>query len=280
MHRILFYIPFSRMYESWPDVPVYSYGFMMMLAFLSALFLATRRARKDGIEEDAIMNLAFLCIASGIIGSRMLYVILFAGPEMPVREWFAIWHGGLVYYGGLILGLVFGSAYIYYKRLPWGKVADCFAPGLAVGIGFGRIGCFLNGCCHGATCAAESWFAVRFPVDSPAADQQAMDQLLAFGQAPLPVWPSQLIESASGFLIFGVIMWCFPKRRFSGQMMLLFVMLYAVARFMVEFVRADTPFYGGIPGTWDGLKAGQIVAILTFIPAVYLYRRLGKRTDA
>ena len=281
MVHVLFTVPFSGLTGGIiPDVPVYAYGFMMMIAFVAGTWMAVRQARRDGIAEDTIYNTAMMAIVTGIIGSRALYIILFADESMTMADWPKIWTGGLVYYGGVLLGTFVCYLYLRRRPEPLGLVVDCFAPGAAAGIGFGRIGCFLNGCCHGVRCPADAWYGVRYPADSAAAYQQAWDGLIPYGDAALAVWPAQLMESACGFLILAVILWRFPKRAYAGQMLVYFFILYAVARFGLEFIRDDTAPYWAIDGVFSGLKAGQIVALVTFIFALGLNRVLVRRAAA
>ncbi len=260
MRRVLFHLPFGD-----PGPPIFAYGFMLMLGFLAGIALAVWRARREGIPESAIYDIAICAIVSGIVGARVMWVWRFAEPwqlQGPI-DYIAVWNGGLVYYGGLLLALATCTAYVLYKRLPLGRTADCFAPGLGVGLGFGRIGCFLNGCCFGAPCPVDAWYAVRFPADAPAALQHA-ELGLTQGGASLPVYPTQLFASAAGFLIGGLILLLFRYRRFPGQMILAFVLLYSAARFLIEFFRADT-----LPRLWD-LKEGQLVAAPVFVAAAAL----------
>ncbi|MHC4871528.1 MAG: prolipoprotein diacylglyceryl transferase [Planctomycetota bacterium] len=274
MRRILFYIPLE--YLDLPNIPVFSYGFMMMLGFLSAIMLAKRQAKKDGIEKDRIYDVSLIAIISGIIGSRLLWLLLFApeGTWKSIREIVAVWNGGLVYYGGLILALVCCGIYIKRKKMPLGLTVDCFAPGLAVGIFFGRIGCFLNGCCYGAVCDL-SWHSIKFPAGSPAIYHHfGMDAI--HQTESLPVYPSQLISSLSGLLCMIILLILFKYRKFPGQMTFYFLQIYAVFRFLIEYLRDDTEPYFVVSG-FSGLKAGQIVAVITFIFAtammIYLKRK-------
>jgi phosphatidylglycerol:prolipoprotein diacylglycerol transferase len=249
------------------DIPIFAYGFMMMLGFLSAITLATHLGKREGLPANQIYDLSFLAIVSGIVGSRIMWVIQESSPHSirSFSDYFAVWQGGLVYYGGLILALFTGALYVRWKKLPLGTTLDCFAPGLAAGLGFGRLGCLLNGCCYGATTAGETWYSLIFPPLSPAAVHHhgfdATETLLA-----LPVYPAQPLSSLAGFTIMVLLLLIYKRRRFHGQIMLHFLQLYAVARFTIEFVRADTELYWQ-SGAFPGLHPGQIVAIVTFFGA-------------
>ncbi len=278
MRKILAYIPLH--YLGLSDIPIFSYGFMMMLAFLSAIFIARRQAVKDGIDPDKIYDISFIAILSGIIGSRLLWVILFSpkGTWSSLYEIVAVWNGGLVYYGGLILSLFFGGIYVKKKKLPVGLTIDCFAPGMAIGIFFGRIGCFLNGCCFGKTCSLDAWYGVRFPAGSPASFHQ-------YGMAAFQniesqaVYPTQLISSFGGLITFLLILALFKYRKFPGQMTLYFLQIYGLFRFFIEYLRDDTVPYFSY-GSFGGFKAGQIVAIITVLFASAMMNILKKKHSA
>jgi phosphatidylglycerol:prolipoprotein diacylglycerol transferase len=287
MRRILFEIPLHHL--GLPDLPVYAYGFMLMLGFLAAIALAVHYGKRDGLAPEAIYNLSFLAVISGIVGARLLWLLLFA----PATYWaapfweragtnllraVAVWNGGLVFYGGLLLALAAGLLYARRHRLPLARTADAFAPGVAAGLAFGRVGCFLNGCCYGRTCPVDAWYGVRFPPASPAAEAHYFHGLTA-GGASLPVYPAQLLASALGVALLALLVWLYPRRRFPGQLILTFVMLYALGRFGLEFVRGDTPaFLGETLGR--GLKAGQIVALVTFLAAGAVLAVLWRRHRA
>jgi phosphatidylglycerol---prolipoprotein diacylglyceryl transferase len=171
--------------------------------------------------------------------------------------------GGGIKYGGLIFGTGAAIFYIRKRRLPVGTVADAFAPGLAAGLAFGRIGCFLNGCCYGAICRPDAWYGVVFPPHSFAAQHHAALGLIEPGTASLPVYPAQLLASAAGMVLAILLLLFYRYRRFPGQVMLLFAMLYSLVRFGLEMIRDDTPRY--FHASWgDGLTAGQIVSIFVF----------------
>jgi len=141
MHSILFRIgPF----------PIYSYGFMLMLAFLAATAVAARLGRQRGIQPESIFDLTAFILVSAIIGARALYVALGWSyfQEHPDRIW-RLWEGGLSFHGGLVGGLLAGIVYCRRRGLSFLRMGDVVAPGVALGYSIGRIGCFLNGCCYG-----------------------------------------------------------------------------------------------------------------------------------
>jgi len=178
---------------------------------------------------------------------------------------FKFWYGGLTFYGGLGLAALAGIIYIRKKRQPLWEIGDLAGYAIPLGLVFGRIGCFLAGCCFGTTCASPP--GVSFPRGSPAWQLHVDGGLIGKTAAgSLPVHPTQLYEAAACLLIF---LWLYfivrPRKRFSGQLFFLFCMSYAVARFAVEFLRADDR------GEMFGLSTSQFVGIPLFLIGLVLY---------
>ena len=146
-----------------PGWPIHSYGLMLVVAFYSAYFIARWRARREGIDPERMTDILLIAAVSGIVGARVLYIIQYRDQIKGVLDFFAIWKGGLVFYGGLILAIISLSIYVARKKLPLWKVADAAAPAIMIGLAIGRIGCFLNGCCWGERAEDNFPLAVRFP---------------------------------------------------------------------------------------------------------------------
>jgi phosphatidylglycerol:prolipoprotein diacylglycerol transferase len=157
------------------NLPIFGFGAMLFVAFFACTWLAGRRARKEGIAPELIQDIAIWLFVSGLLGARVLYEIM----EVPWRglgnflwQLPRIWDGGIILYGSVIGGLAGYAVFYWFKirklKIPTLQLADIIAPSVALGIGIGRIGCFLNGCCYGqvacATCAA---YAVSFPLSAP-----------------------------------------------------------------------------------------------------------------
>ena len=148
-------------------LPIRGFGIMMALATVAGVGLALHRAKKMGIDPDAIMSLAMWMFIPGIIGARLFFVVeywdQFAKPtlEQTVVALLNVTNGGLVMYGSVLVGLPFGIYYLVSRKLPVLAIADIIAPSMVVGLALGRIGCFLNGCCYGGLC--EGPLAVTFP---------------------------------------------------------------------------------------------------------------------
>ncbi len=179
-------------------VRIYGYGLMLVLGFISGIFLARWRARRCGEDPDTIPQMGILALVGGIVGARLAYVI---------KEWqlieaqgfgaiFEVTSGGLVYYGGVIGGMALIVAYMLIRRLPWRRYLDIIAVSLMVGLAFGRAGCLLNGCCWGKQ-AREDWaLATRFPMYStPLANFDDAETPYSFAQAqPTPPYQAQYYQ--------------------------------------------------------------------------------------
>jgi len=142
-----------------------SYGVFMAIAFVVGTFLGLREARRLGLDEDKVVNVILVTLIASVFGARLLYVLEHL-PEFR-REWtsaLALWQGGLTLYGGIVAGTFAGLVAARRMGLPVWILADALTPSLALGTMFGRIGCFLNGCCYGQP-TAQPW-GVVFPRDS------------------------------------------------------------------------------------------------------------------
>ncbi|MBI4612872.1 MAG: prolipoprotein diacylglyceryl transferase [Planctomycetes bacterium] len=173
---------------------------------------------------------------------------------------FAIWEGGLVFYGGFLLATAATIAAMKAKRLQVLATADVLAPSVAVGLAFTRFGCYLNGCCWGKACGS-FLLGLRYPEGSPPARQPD----LAAGDWTVPTYPTQFLCSAGALLIFLALTWYYPRRRANGEIFCLFGLLYAVQRFFVEFLRHDTWITRPVKSV--GLTTSQYVGLVLFVAA-------------
>jgi phosphatidylglycerol:prolipoprotein diacylglycerol transferase len=146
-----------------PGWPIHLYGVMLVIAFYCAYFVARRTAKREGIDPNRMADVLFIAALLGIIGARGLYIIQYHTELEGFWDYFKIWKGGLVFYGGLILATVGLMGFVLWKKLPVWKLADAAAPAVMIGLAFGRIGCFLNGCCWGGVCDVQFPLGVHFP---------------------------------------------------------------------------------------------------------------------
>ncbi len=240
---------------------IHWYGVMVAAAFLAGLWTAGRRGPLAGIATEKIVDLGPWLIVGAIVGSRVLYVIsywqeAFAGK--PFAEIFMVWKGGLVFYGGLIGAALTGIIYLRLKNLPLWTVADILAPSIPLGAFFGRIGCFLNGCCYGRACDLP--WAVSYPANNP------------LSPPTTPVHPTQIYDSLLNLCLYGFLAWLFRRRKFDGQVFSVYLICYAVTRSFVEAFRGDYTEHERYLGGWA--TPAHLLSLMVFIAGLVLLRVL------
>ncbi|UCF46964.1 MAG: prolipoprotein diacylglyceryl transferase [Myxococcales bacterium] len=290
--------------------PVPAYFTLLLIGFAAATGLAARLAKQDGLNPDAFIDLGLFCVIFGVLGARLLHVLadgyfwdyvhLCTDPTKVAWEitasqceeaegiwdalhgvcqpserdcfaWAAFWRGGLTYYGGLIASSVFGIWFLKREGVPLCGGMDIAAISISLGLVFGRLGCFLGGCCFGVH--TDRPFGLSFPPLSPASKSQWRAGLLQAPHLPsLPVHPTQLYE-ALGCLVITVflLVWLRRRKRFAGQVFLSFIALYAILRFVLEHWRADDR------GELLGLSTSQLLALPALLLVATLWPRWKKR---
>ena len=250
---------------------VHAYGLMMALGCASALAVSVWRARREGMDADAVYEMAVWLFLGGVVGARALFAVVHPEAIRTPLDILRVWEGGGVFYGCILGGLA--GTLIYYRRhpFPFLKMADVVAPALAIGACFGRIGCHLNGCCHG-TITKAAW-GIRFPYGSHAWVEHA-DRGLISPDAPwsLPVIPTQLYAAAAGLVLFVGLMLYHSRRRRPGQVMAALMIAYPITRWPVEVMRADDH------GVFAGVTVSMLVSLQLCGAGVALWLRL--RRDA
>ncbi|MFQ5963688.1 MAG: prolipoprotein diacylglyceryl transferase [Candidatus Scalinduaceae bacterium] len=273
MIRTLFEIPIPFIGKA---IPVYAYGFMLMVGFLAAVYVARMRARAENINPEHITDSGIYVIFIGILGGRLFYVIQnFDVYKDNLLDILKIYQGGLVFYGGFITATIALLFILRIKRLPILKTIDIMALSMAIGLVFGRIGCFLNGCCWGDVCNPDLLWAVTFPktVDaynmidgSPAFLSHLEEGLVSVTDGhSLPVHPAQIYSALGNLAIFFILSTFVKHRRREGEVAMLFCILYSVMRFCMEILRADNP------PLFDGLTISQNISVLILIIAITLF---------
>jgi phosphatidylglycerol:prolipoprotein diacylglycerol transferase len=237
-------------------VTIYTYGFFLALAFLTVIFLSCREARRVGLPVETVYNLCFSLIVAALVGARLLHVILnfpdFVSQPLKV---FALWEGGLVFYGGLILALAVAWRYIRRNSLPWRTTLDTLAVGVPLAQCLGRIGCFMAGCCYGR------------PTDLPWAVTFTHPEALGHSKG-IPLHPTQLYEAFLLLAVFGVVYRLRLRRRYEGQVAMTYFFLAAWVRFGIEFLRHPDDhrgmfLYGEMPLTqFIALGIGLVTGFL------------------
>jgi len=223
---------------------------------LVGFFYIRGEAKRTGFDIEKITSLFFWLLISGFAGGRILYILVEWERFLnePLRTIFG--RGGFVFYGGFILAFGVGIWQIRRMGLNIWKTADVFAPGVAIAYAIGRIGCFLNGCCYGRP--IESWLGVSFPPESLA------------GSVGKPLIPVQLISSLNLFIIFAILVYLRPYKRFDGQLFWLYVLLYGGTRSIIEIFRGDPRGHIWVFST------SQFLGIVFAILALVMLGRLGR----
>ena len=238
-------------------ISIHTYGVLIALAFFLGMTLASHRAERVGQDPQLIMDLAFYLMVAAIVGSRILYVILDYRVYMqePLRI-LKIWEGGLVFYGGLIAAIIVGASFMRRHRMSFWPTADILAPSIALGQAIGRLGCLAAGCCYGLP-TERSWGVIF-------TNPEAL--------APLGIrlHPSQIYESLAALTIFLFLLIYQRQKRFSGQIFLSYVSLYALARFFLEFFRGD--YRGSLNILSFSLSTSQIISLLGIVISLVLFR--------
>jgi phosphatidylglycerol:prolipoprotein diacylglycerol transferase len=255
-----------------------TYGFLLALAFIIGLYVMARLAGSDGLDKQKVYDLGLWVLAASLVGSKLLMVITEWDTTYShnLRQIFTLdfFRSAGVFYGGFI-GAVVASIIVMRKyKLPWWRTADAFAPGIAIGQAIGRLGCFSAGCCWGKP--TTSRIGVHFSergheitqvptivahLTDPV-EQSVWAEKLHGLSAPLHLHPTQLYEAGATLLIFSVLLLLYRRRRFYGEIILVYAMLYAVARFVIEFWRDDPR------GEIAGISTSQFIAIFLFIGAI------------
>jgi len=273
VHPRLFTVPaFDLLGRNVGPLVMPTYGILLVLGMLAGLWIVTRQARKAGLVPDTISDMAVYAIIAGLIGAKVALLIV----EWPFysrnpRELLSLFQSGGVFYGGLLGAIPVAFWYARRHGLDGWKTADVLAPGVAVGQAVGRLGCFMAGCCYGR------------PTDVPWA--VTFTDLYANRNVgtPLdtPLHPTQIYESLACFLILGILLWMAPRKRFHGQVVLAYVVLYAVARFVVEMYRGDAIrgfVFGGRLSTSQFIALLMVAAAALVLPYLWRRKRLAPAT--
>ena len=253
---------YPRLLELGP-ITVYTYGVLLAAAYLLGLKLAMVRAKARGLDEARVLDLGIYIIISALIGAKLLlFVTDFQTFKNNPRELLTLARSGGVFYGGLILAVAVALWYIRRVGLPLWTTCDMFAPGIALGHVIGRFGCLFAGCCYGKP-TTQPW-GITFT------DQFARDNV----GTPLgvPLHPTQLYEAGAELLILVFLLATERKGRpFAGRTFWLYMLLYAISRYIIEFFRGDERGTVGIFSTSQFISV--ILAPLAIVMLIYLARR-------
>ncbi|MDR0956457.1 MAG: prolipoprotein diacylglyceryl transferase [Endomicrobium sp.] len=234
---------------------IFSYGLFIVFAFMisaSYLLRSIKKSKSKIISGSELSSLVIYILIFGVVGSRILFVFMNLNEFfLHPLDIFKLWHGGLVYYGGFILVIIFIMIYAKTKKINIFRFADFFAPALALGHAIGRIGCFFAGCCYGKK-SNLPWTVVFNNKDS----------LAVIG---VHLHPTQLYESFGNFLLFIFLHFYSKKEHKIGMLLAIYFIVYAILRFIVECFRGD---YRG--QCYFGLSISQIISVFLFIVGVFV----------
>jgi phosphatidylglycerol---prolipoprotein diacylglyceryl transferase len=255
--------------------PVNTYGVLLALAFMAALFVSSRLGGRDGLPRERLFDLGLWMLLGGLIGSKLLLMV--AEPEYG-RDWRNLLsvdflRSGGVWYGGFIGAFLTGMLLIRRYGLSFWKVMDAFAVGTAIGQAIGREGCFAAGCCWGR------------PTDAPwGVEFGELAHQITGVPTGVHLHPTQVYESVAALIIFLFLYWLHRRKRFDGQIITVYTILYGLTRFTIEFFRDDPR--GDIAGltTLTGLSTSQLISLLVVAGAsvflVLRWRRAARTTHA
>src|SRR4030095_10791363 len=249
------------------DFPITSYGLWLAVGMLLALFAASRLAVRDGLPRERIYDLGLWTLIGGLLGAQIL--MYFVEENVQVFSLDFLRSGG-VYYGGLIGGFLAVAILVRYYKLPFWKTADAFAPAVALGQAFGRQGCFAAGCCWGKP--TNLFWGVHF---TEAGHEYTGVPMYGPDGLDLYLHPTQLIESFTMFAVFGLLVWLHRRKKFDGQVLIAYALIYLLFRFYVQFIRDDPR--GDLFGltTMTGLSTSQMVSLLVAAASiVFMIMRL------
>lgn len=236
-------------------ITFHMYGLMIAVGFLSALIMTLKRGKKRDFDEDIIWGIFYCAVIGGIVGTRLLFYIV----EIPniIKDPSILWNfkNGYVVYGGIIGGILASYIYCRYKKVKFLSYFDLVMPAVSFAQGFGRLGCFFAGCCYGRQ--TDAWYGITFHNSR-------------FAPNDIKLIPTQLISSAGDFIICGLLLFYASKQPKTGRVASMYLMLYGVGRFAVEFLRND--FRGSV----GALSTSQLISIGIVAAGIVMYLMVPK----
>ena len=258
-------------------IPIRAYGLMMVIGFVLGVSRAARVAKRRGIAPERMWDLGLVVLVSGVVGARLVYVLLNPPPMLrgcglprsiggwveSLREFLAVWNGGLSFHGGVAFAVLFGWLYVRRVGIGFWVAADLSAPSGAIGYAVTRIGCFLNGCCYGAPTNLP--WAVRFN---------------DHGFITPPSHPTQIYAALANLLIFCILTRLEKVRRAPGFVFISYLGLYSVYRFAIEFLRKGYSAQVSLLGLTQAQWASAVIGVACAVAIAARYRRAPNRESA
>lgn len=291
--------------------PVHLYAVMIAVGFLLAVWMATRYAQRVGLDKDMVLDLAWWMLVAGLVGSRIGFIAVNwdqywypcvdfehfnrlypseAIDEPDCTRLLRFWNGGLVFLGGMVGALLTLVWFVRREKLAVLPIADAFIPYVGLGQFFGRLGCLAAGCCWGHV--TDVPWGIRFPARSMAFGQHYERGLVdATATASLPVHPTQLYDSLAGLVLFAALVFVRHRKRYHGQVLIWWMLLYPLLRSTIELFRGDTErgyvlrvvseplnaFLGLPAGSAAFLSTSQFISLCLAAVAIVLLVRLRRR---
>lgn len=255
---------------------LHTYGLLIATGFLLGMNVARSAAAKEGEDPERVVDLCFYVLVAGLIGSRVVFIITqwdrYANDPVKILMF---WQGGLVWYGGFIAATGFVFYYAKKHRMNFLRLADVLMPAVALGHGFGRLGCLAAGCCFGQPTTV-AWGTV-FPNGSPAHGAHVEQGLIGFAEHALPIHPTQLYEAGFEISMFVILSALRPFKRMHGQLFLTWLALYPIFRSINESLRGDKVRGEGLG--FLGLSTSQYISIGVVGFALWLFFHLRKNKE-
>lgn len=241
------------------SITIHGYGLMIGIGIIVAYYMAEYRANKRGMDVDMILSIAICGVVCGILGAKILYYVTILDEIVANPKKLLDISDGFVVYGGIIGGVLGGYVLSRIKHISFFQYADLVMPSVALAQGFGRIGCFLAGCCYGMP--THSHFAIVFHNSD-------------FAPNNIPLVPTQLISSGLDFLHCLLLLYAAKKCKKQGQVVSLYLICYSLGRFVLEFFRGDLN-----RGSVGSLSTSQFISLFIFAAGVAMFAFCGKRTE-
>lgn len=227
------------------------YGVLISFGILFGIIVATHRAKKENLYNDIIIDMALVTVPAAIIGARAYYVIFsWDFYKQNPKEIFNIRQGGLAIHGAIIAGVIVGHLFCRYKKIGFWTLADVCAPAIILGQAIGRWGNFINQEAHGG------------PTDLP----------WGIEIGGVKVHPTFLYESLWNLGVFGFLLYYSDKKKYEGQIFILYLILYSVARYFIEGLRTDSLMLGSF-------RVAQLISIMSIIGAILIGIIMKKRSS-